>query len=176
MSNKLSEQVSALMDDECTEHELKLAVRQLARDTALAESWERYHLISDVLKGNTPTVLNADFAQRMSTLIDDEPPLSTSPSPQKNRYWYRPAAGLAVAASVAAIAVLVLQPFVDQSSADNLLAQQPPASSNTQNPPLEDDIAARMNTYMVNHNSLASMNGVHGVLPYVRMSNLGDGR
>ena len=166
------------MDDECTEHELKLAVRQLARDTTLAESWERYHLISDVLKGNTPTVLNADFAQRMRTLIDDEPSLSTSPSPQKNRSWYRPAAGLAVAASVAAVAVLFVQPFVDQSSADNLLAQQPPAHahSNTQNLSLEDDIAARMNTYMVNHNSLASMNGVHGVLPYVRMSNLGDGR
>ncbi len=175
MSNKLSEQVSALMDDECTEHELKLAVRQLARDTTLASKWERYHLISDVLKGDTPTVFNADFAQRMRKLVDAEQPLATTHPPRQSRSWRRPALGLAVAASVAAMAVLVVQPLIDQTPADNLIAQQaePP---DTQGTSLEDDIAARMNAYMANHNSLASMNGVHGVLPYVRISNPGDGR
>lgn len=180
MSNKLSEQVSALMDDECTEQELKLAVRQLARDTALASQWERYHLISDVLKGQTPPELNTDFSRQMNQRLQQEQPLVPTELPsqphqrRRDRSWHRPALGWALAASLAAVAVVLVWPSsTDQLPTDRLIAQQPASTpSSTQ----EDDIAARLTVYMANHNSLASMSSVYGVLPYVRMTSLSDGR
>ncbi len=179
MSNKLSEQVSALMDDECTEQELKLAVRQLARDTTLASQWERYHLISDVLKGQAPPELDTDFSRKLQQRLEQERPLAALSLPRQTqqrrtaRSWQRPALGVALAASLAAVAVLVWSPSMEQLSTDQLVAQQatnPPSSTP------EEDLAARLNVYMANHNSLASINNVSGVLPYVRMTSLSDGR
>ena len=182
MSNKLSEQVSALMDDECSEQELKLAVRQLTRDPTLAARWERYHLISDVLKGDTPTTLTVDFARRMHDLIDAEPPLALTASSPQPRWWNKPITGLALAASVSAIALLWLRPGMDEPLNDTLLAQPVMTEVTeqqwvvTETSSVTHDMAARMNVYMVNHNSLASMSNVYGVLPYVRMSSFSDGR
>lgn len=181
MSDKLNEQVSALMDDECTEQELKLAVRRLTHDTALMSYWERYHLISDVLKGDAPSAMNVDFARRIHAVIETEPALSSAAaSPSAARPWTKPLAGFALAASVAAVAVFMLPREVDQPGTDALVAQErvidQPVPVATVTTDAEDDMAARMNAYMVNHNSLASMSSVYGVLPYVRMTGINDGR
>lgn len=184
MSDKLNEQVSALMDDECTEQELKLAVRQLTRDVILMAQWERYHLISDVLKGDAPAVMNVDFAERMRAVIDTEPPLAANAKPlQAPRPWAKPLAGFALAASVAAVAVFVMRPDVMQPNNPSLLAGDTEMAQtleltrfDEETVDAEDDMLARMNAYMVNHNSMASMSSVYGVLPYVRMAGTRDGR
>ena len=39
--------------------------------------------------------------------------------------------------------------------------------------PASEPVEARLGSYLVNHNGYASMNSMHGMLPYVRMVNHG---
>jgi sigma-E factor negative regulatory protein RseA len=168
MAEKIYEQVSALMDDECALEEINLALRRLERDEALQERWQRYHLISDVIKSSAPAVIDADFCARMRSALDSEPALTavrgdTAPA------WRKPAIGFALAASVAAVTVLTQRSEIDVNPAA-------PVAGVGDGVQIADGITAtdagenRLNAYLVNHNSFASMSSVYGVMPYVRMA------
>lgn len=182
MADKTGEQVSALMDCECSVAEMELALRRLARDSDIKAQWQRYHLIGDALKNNLPEVIDVDFAERVRQAIDTSPLLQTSPasSPFLPATWYKPVAGFAVAASVALMGVLTLGPVLSKqtgtlSSPTALVdaTAQPEvkiASSTASDRDISDrDMEARLANYVVNHNEYASMNSVRGVLPYVHM-------
>lgn len=51
MSEKLRESLSAVVDDEADEFELRRVVDELAKDPALKASWDRYHMIGTMLRG-----------------------------------------------------------------------------------------------------------------------------
>lgn len=50
MSEKLKEALSAVIDGEADEFELRRVLDEIGKDAALAASWERYHLIGAVLR------------------------------------------------------------------------------------------------------------------------------
>ncbi|HHL45251.1 MAG TPA: anti-sigma factor, partial [Gammaproteobacteria bacterium] len=50
MTDKIQEQISALVDDEIHDMELKTVIAELTKNQASAERWQRYNLISDVLR------------------------------------------------------------------------------------------------------------------------------
>jgi len=197
MTEKLVEQLSALMDNEYTEHECALALRRLGKETELLACWERYHLVSDVLKGHMPDALSTGFSARMRALIEAEPPFddtadapslaneiaATSPVAKSSfrPAWFKPVAGFAVAASVAGVALLGLQ-LGDTALPDSSpIAPEPPLLATTENstenlaPSMpareQDEMAEKLNAYLFNHNELATVNGINGVMPYVRMVN-----
>ncbi len=173
MAEKLNEQVSALMDDECAPQEIKLALRRLERDIVLQNSWERYHLVREVLKGSTPPVIEPGFADRLRTVIDAEPPLRGTTNPPAAG-WRKPALGFALAASVAAVTVVVLR---DAPDGNPILPAVPGLDNSTlATVPPELGPGDKLNAYLINHNSLASMSSVYGVMPYVRMASYQTGR
>lgn len=49
MSEKLRESLSALMDNEATELELRRVLKQAKDDPDLLDHWQRYHLVRDVI-------------------------------------------------------------------------------------------------------------------------------
>lgn len=51
MSEKLKESLSAVIDGEADEFELRRVLDEMTRDELLAASWERYHVIGSVLRG-----------------------------------------------------------------------------------------------------------------------------
>jgi sigma-E factor negative regulatory protein RseA len=51
MSEKLKESLSAVIDGEADEFELRRVLDEMNRDEVLAASWERYHTIGAVLRG-----------------------------------------------------------------------------------------------------------------------------
>ncbi len=51
MSETLKEALSAVIDGEADEFELRRVLDEIAKDASLARSWERYHLIGSVLRG-----------------------------------------------------------------------------------------------------------------------------
>ena len=104
MTDKSAEQLSVLVDDEFEEWELEFAVRRLAGDPVLKTRWEAYHLISDALRNNFPDAIDPRFADRISALLAVEDALPASAKPAVSS-WYKPVAGLAVAASVGVLAV-----------------------------------------------------------------------
>jgi sigma-E factor negative regulatory protein RseA len=67
--------LSALMDDALDESEVASALDGLAREPALREDWELYHLIGDSLRQGTEPwpELAPDFSARVMAALDDEP-------------------------------------------------------------------------------------------------------
>jgi sigma-E factor negative regulatory protein RseA len=126
MSEQIREQVSAFLDGELPNSESELLLKRLTRDPELRESFGRYALIGESLRGGSRAVLSRDFPGRVNRAIDGEPPLAASQTGRaRPALWWRPFAGAAVAAGVAAIAVVALQ---QRAIAPTLRAAQPVAA------------------------------------------------
>jgi sigma-E factor negative regulatory protein RseA len=110
MSEQILEQVSAFLDGELPNAETELLLKRLTRDAELRESFGRYALIGEALRGQGSHILAGGFASRVNLAIDGEPS-QVVPHAQQSRVsrWWRPLAGVTVAAGVAAVAIVALQ-------------------------------------------------------------------
>jgi sigma-E factor negative regulatory protein RseA len=111
MSEQIREQVSAFLDGELPNSETELLLKRLTRDGELRESFGRYALIGEAIRGSGRDLLTRDFAGRVNLAIDGEPVVPAGGEARESRAprWWRPLAGAAVAAGVAAVAVVALQ-------------------------------------------------------------------
>ncbi|MEP6548628.1 MAG: sigma-E factor negative regulatory protein, partial [Gammaproteobacteria bacterium] len=113
MSEQIREQVSAFLDGELPNSEAELLLKRLTRDGELRESFGRYALIGEALRGASP-LMEKGFAGRVNFAIDGEPiPANGQLSLARAPRWWRPFAGAAVAAGVAVVAVVALQQRAD---------------------------------------------------------------
>jgi negative regulator of sigma E activity len=110
MSEQILEQVSAFLDGELPNAETELLLKRLTRDAELRESFGRYAMIGEALRGQGSHILAGGFASRVNLAIDGEPS-QAAPHAQQSRAsrWWRPLAGVTVAAGVAAVAIFALQ-------------------------------------------------------------------
>lgn len=102
---RIHESLSALMDGEASQMETLRLLRGMEQDTALRESWQRYQLASAALRRELPPRI-VDFSARISAAIEAE----KSPKPSLLRF-VQPLSKVAVAATVAAVAVLGVRQF-----------------------------------------------------------------
>jgi sigma-E factor negative regulatory protein RseA len=110
MSEQIREQVSAFLDGELPNSETELLLKRLTRDQELRESFGRFALIGESLRGGTHARLSQGFPGRVNRAIDGEPLIADAATVRgRSTVWWRPFAGAAVAAGVAAIAVVALQ-------------------------------------------------------------------
>jgi sigma-E factor negative regulatory protein RseA len=132
MSEQILEQVSAFLDGELPNAETELLLKRLTRDAELRESFGRYAFIGEALRGTGSHILAGGFAARVNLAIDGEP-VQESAHAHRSRAarWWRPLAGVTVAAGVAAVAIVALQ---QRAISPNLHAAAVPAQSQvTQN-------------------------------------------
>ena len=122
MSDKDLEALSALMDGEASELEVRRVLNNIEKDQALCQTWARSQLAGSVLRGETRGAASQwqslDISARVALAIDDEQPLQMQPAAVKNRTasaWARPFANVAVAASVSAAVILGWQGWQGQS-------------------------------------------------------------
>jgi sigma-E factor negative regulatory protein RseA len=110
MSEQIREQVSAFLDGELPDSETELLLKRLTRDGELRESFGRYALIGEAVRGTSRGFLTKGFAGRINFAIDGEPvPANGHVAHTRAPRWWRSFAGVAVAAGVAAVAVVALQ-------------------------------------------------------------------
>jgi sigma-E factor negative regulatory protein RseA len=110
MSEQIREQVSAFLDGELPNSETELLLKRLTRDAELRDSFGRYALIGEAVRGTSRGLITRGFSGRVNLAIDGELiPASEHVSQTRGPRWWRPFAGAAVAAGVAAIAVVALQ-------------------------------------------------------------------
>src|ERR1700683_5002546 len=110
MSEQIREQVSAFLDGELPDTETELLLKRLTRDGELRESFGRYALIGEALRGAGSQILTRGFASRVNLAIDGEPAqVVPQAHPARTARWGRPWAGVTVAAGVAAVAIVALQ-------------------------------------------------------------------
>ncbi len=108
MTQKLREQISALADHELPEGEHELLLRRFTVEKSLRLHWERYHLIGSALRKELPPVDTRGFADRIMAALSDEP-LPAAPPVKLMDKLLRATAGLAIAASVAVLAIVGLK-------------------------------------------------------------------
>jgi sigma-E factor negative regulatory protein RseA len=110
MSEQIREQVSAFLDGELPNTETELLLKRLTRDGELRESFGRYALIGEALRGAGSHILTRGFAARVNLAIDGEPAQVPGHAYQaRASRWWRPLAGVTVAAGVATVAIVALQ-------------------------------------------------------------------
>jgi sigma-E factor negative regulatory protein RseA len=110
MSEQIREQVSAFLDGELPNTETELLLKRLTRDGELRESFGRYALIGEALRGAGSHILTRGFASRVNLAIDGEPAQVAAHAQQaRGARWWRPVAGFTVAAGVATVAIVALQ-------------------------------------------------------------------
>ena len=180
MSELKKEQLSAFLDGENTEDDF---IKVLNQDEELLNSWGRYQLISACMKGQCPDYLDTKLAAKVSSDIANEPTV-LAPGKQSIPVALKPLAGLAIAASVATIAIFGIQQH--RASEISNLSGQPLAAANAINPQVQRQIQtvstrnnnvqsapqrvdSRLNNYVVNHNEYRTQAGVQGMLPYARV-------
>ncbi len=194
MSDKLHEQLSALVDDELPRAEQSLLLERLSRDADLRLRLGRYQLVKDVLANRIAMQPDMLFSDRVMQALEAEQRYQQGPVVPLRR-WAKPIAGVAVAASVALVAVVSVQSLSTQETQPQplagatmanpptaLVATQPAPSStalervavgqwNRQAPQVRD----RLNGYLVQHNEYAASSGVQGMIPYVRIVGYDNG-
>ncbi len=110
MSEQIREQVSAFLDGELPGSETELLLKRLTRDPELRQSFGRYALIGETLRGVGGASLSLTFAARVNRTIDGEPAAAALPAARARPLrWSKRLAGTAVAAGVTAVAVVAWQ-------------------------------------------------------------------
>jgi sigma-E factor negative regulatory protein RseA len=175
MTEKLHEQISALIDDELAEAEQTLLIKRLEGDVTLRNSLLRYQLISDSLQNHLPRKIDPDFNIGVQLALQDDPDVQAGPS--RLARLFKPVAGFAIAASVAVVAVLSLQ-SVRQDVPSATIATAPVTAESAgpdvapllaNNPVYSSTGAQGLDVYLANHNEYAVNRGMQGMLPYVRL-------
>ncbi|MFP5348594.1 MAG: sigma-E factor negative regulatory protein [Gammaproteobacteria bacterium] len=166
----MNEKISALMDAELDALDERRTLDALARDAELRHTWDRYHLARAAIARQLDYVAPAQLAEKVYARLQD-PALTIA----RSRFaGYRLAGGLAVAASVAALAVVALPWFQrsDTPSAPTLAVStftptEAVLASASEAPAQESE--GRLSAYLVGHNEFMPTAGMGGMLPYVRV-------
>lgn len=173
MTDKLLEQVSALADDELPAAEAELLLARMERDPALRDAWVRYHAVGEAMRG---ALRSPALTERIRAAVDAEP----APPAARHRAVsrLRPVAGLAIAASVAMLAVFTLEgpqqpvpgtvvPAAGERPATlPLLDARQVDFSGVRSPELQD----QLRSYLLNHSEHAGSSRLRGMMPYVQIA------
>ena len=118
MNEALKMQLSAFVDGELPENESELLLRRLSQDAELRQQVSEYLAVGRVMRGE-PMVPGVDtLRDRVAAAIDDgESPAETVETAPATSPLIRPITGLAVAATVAVVALFGIQQFTTPDAA-----------------------------------------------------------
>lgn len=170
MNDALRMQVSAFVDGELPENETELLLRRLSQDAALRQLVSQYFAIGRAIRREREVPGMVELRGRIASALGEEQPIESVPAsgPRRAR-WLKPVGGLAIAASVAAMAVVGLRSLEEQPGAgrDTLQASVPETVPYTQPTPAEVTPAAPSETlmqYYLRHGETSADLGPNGIL------------
>lgn len=119
MSNKLNEELSALVDDEASEFGLRKILTEIESESELVNKWSRYHIAQAVLRDEQ--LADTSFGEGIAAALADEPahnggagqykPSDKASTGAFLKTLSQPLSSAALAASVTLAAVLSWQEF-----------------------------------------------------------------
>lgn len=130
-ADREAEAISALMDGEANDLDLRRLLKAAGENPETMETWERYHLAQSVLHDQGTPVSTA-VASGVAAALAGE--VAYSPDRQGLSGWQQQLTKFAVAAAVAVVAVITLQPDPAGTMAVPELVQQ--VQDSTQAAPL----------------------------------------
>lgn len=180
MSKESLEHLSSLMDGEMSRDSSAFLTRRLAADETLCATWERYHLIRDCIRQPGSKHVVTGLSIRLNASLDAE--ALPAVSAWRSHRWLKPASGLAIAASVALVAIVVTAPqsgILPGGSGEAALVptSQPFVSPNNLplgpvSQPVSFSVSRqsqnrRLNAYLLRHNQMARTAGRQGFVSFV---------
>ncbi|MBU0498543.1 MAG: sigma-E factor negative regulatory protein [Gammaproteobacteria bacterium] len=186
MDRNTEERLSALMDAELPDTEWRQILPRLIEDDEARQAFARYRFIGEVIRAgkDSQPLLRPGFAEAVAARLAEEPTVLAPARrrPAMPRPWMKTASGLAIAASVAMLAVYWAPRFppsdAPPTTASLMAATAIPPSRvegtrwETANPELE----RKLNRYLVSHGAYATGNGMNQVLPYASFVTYDAGR
>lgn len=181
MSDILNEQLSAMVDDELDD--LELLVGRLKKDTELKARWSRYHTIRDAMTDHI-TLASVDISGRVSQALESEPAILAPVKHKRSKrvqFMAKQAVGLAIAATVSAVAVLTVQQYNKEEAAPTQVAVKQPVTPSapvrlvSDSQKLDSAVQSKLSNYLVNHNEYSASSNMQGVMPYMRIVGVAPG-
>lgn len=132
MADRSSESVSALMDGEVADFELRRTLDRLESEPELADAWQRYHVVRSVMRNEEVAGFELDISDQVMSALSSEAThelkaedgaMERSDHSKKQSFW-KPMASMAAAASVTAMVILGVQ-NVNQPEAESLADTRP---------------------------------------------------
>jgi len=152
-------QVSAFVDGELPENEAELLLRRLSQDVELRQAVAEYLAIGRLMRAE-PGLAGADrLHERISAAIDDRPADAGDPAGDATvSRSVRPLVGIAIAATVALVAIFTLQ---QTTGVDELPADTPLPVAGVV--PDINEQQERQRQFFLNHAETASRFGANSI-------------
>jgi sigma-E factor negative regulatory protein RseA len=195
MTEDIKQQLSALLDGELDSDTRRFLLRRLQREEELAGCWERWHLARDCMQQQRVSPLRPDFAARIAAALQSEAQPAARGAGATILRW---GGGLAVAASVALAALLVMPgPGSVPGTADALpaIAVQPADASQVVSSGLSERdlrpnlspvartvavtdgqslgpalrLDPRVESYLMRHNAVMMQSGQDSFVPFIHV-------
>lgn len=186
MKDGIRESLSAMMDGEASELELRRVLR--SEDAALRAEWASLHRNQQVMHDGELPFAGFDISSRVMAAIDDEPS-----AVKRGSSWRQALTGMAVAASVAAVVVfagsermlgggtsMLAASETSVSSGRVYPAQMSPANGGvpvsaiaggtpSMSPAVKSEADKRFDVLLRKHTERASLNNGQGFVSYARV-------
>ncbi|MGD2082241.1 MAG: sigma-E factor negative regulatory protein [Chromatiales bacterium] len=186
MNDGEREEVSALLDGALLRADTDRVLGLLSSRRDLRAAWDRYHLIGDLMRGEAVRPVSRGIADAVAERIRSEPTVLAPGIRTRLRAprWLRPAAGGALAASVAVVAItlapdIVSTPPLQKPVAEAGGAPAPAvqvAEDGTRWRQVDPEVESKLNQYLVDHGEYLAPGAVHRVLPYASFVSYDAGR
>jgi sigma-E factor negative regulatory protein RseA len=163
------DRISALIDGEAGRTETEHALRRLKQNNTCCETWETFHLIGDVMRGDG--LLRDDFMARFHSRFEQEPTQLTPRLTWRKSAHY----ALSAAASLCAVAVVLALVMTDNPLRPHgqiAAAPKPEAIAVARVAAPPRPVAAanqgKVNEYLMAHQEFSPSTTLQGLAPYVR--------
>lgn len=164
----MKEEISALVDGETNDIERMRTLRTFDKDPALRQVWERYHLVRTALRRELDVMASPGLPDRIAERLRSEYIPPAHPGFLKTGLA-KYVAGGAIAATVAAVAVLALQPVSTGLTTARSPNASPESTRVAEATPSAPNAQQVLNPYLVRHGEYAPVAGMNGMISYVRV-------
>lgn len=157
------EQLSALMDGQLEDDQLRFLLQGLKDDEEARQKWRRYHVIGDAMRGAPARSLEADFSAAVMAEIAADPNHSVGAVDDgglgAEPAWVKRVVSFAVAASVATVALFVANDrglFESSSNQPAYVASVPANTNEGLNPGLKSGDSSPAFSSVIQASTVAS--------------------
>ena len=163
MNDKIKQDLSTLIDDELHDES---ALNGLLSDSEAQATLARYSIIKDVMR-NRYAKGATDIAAQVRHQLEQEATVITPKQWFNRSKLIQQASGLAIAATVAAVAVMTVGDF----SASKVEQTQVAVGPITDQPiKMTSAVQKKLNGYLVSHNEYSAKSKMQGIISYSRIA------
>jgi len=169
----MKEKLSAMLDGELSSEEMARLLAAIKSDPELQAMWQRYHIAGAALRGDIASSFAVSNTEQLLARLEQEP---VTLSPGRWHSWMKVAGGLAIAASVTAVAIFGINTATPPLTGTELLAGKSIEqgdyirAGNTHWQAKSPRLEHELNLYLVEHNQYSPVGTIRGMMDFGRVA------